>query len=47
MSKRTTAATRLKGITEMLTAEGLDVRTLLVAAGIDPAAALDAPGARP
>ena len=45
MSKRTTAAVWVKGIAEMLAAEGLDVRALLAAAGIDPAA-LDAPGAR-
>ncbi|HXW24596.1 MAG TPA: AraC family transcriptional regulator [Xanthobacteraceae bacterium] len=45
MSKRTTAAVWVKGIAEMLSAEGLDSRTLLAAAGIDPAA-LDAPGAR-
>ena len=45
MTKRTTAAVWVKGIAEMLTAEGLDARGLLVAAGIDPAA-LEAPGAR-
>jgi AraC-like DNA-binding protein len=45
MSKRTTAAIWVKGISEMLAAEGMDARGLLVAAGIDPAA-LDAPGAR-
>jgi AraC-like DNA-binding protein len=45
MSKRTTAAVWVKGIAEMLAAEGLDVPALLAAAGIDPAA-LDAPGAR-
>ena len=45
MSKGTTAAIWVKGIAEMLTAEGMDTRGLLVAAGIDPAA-LDAPGAR-
>jgi AraC-like DNA-binding protein len=45
VSKRTTAAVWVKGIVEMLTAEGLDVRALLAAAAIDPAA-LDAPGAR-
>jgi AraC-like DNA-binding protein len=43
--KRTTAAIWVKGIAEMLAAEGLDARALLVAAGIDPAG-LDAPGAR-
>jgi len=45
MSKRTTAAIWVKGIAEMLAAEGLDVGALLTAAGIDPAA-LDTPGAR-
>ena len=45
MSRRTTAAVWVKGIAEMLAAEGLDARALLVAAGIDPAA-LDAPAAR-
>jgi len=44
MSKRT-AAVWVKGIAEMLAAEGLDVHTMLTAAGIDPAA-LEAPGAR-
>src|SRR5262245_11581004 len=45
MSNRTTAAIWVRGIVEMLAAEGLDVRTLLAEARID-AAALDAPGAR-
>ena len=45
MSKRTTSAIWVKGIAEMLAAEGLDVPALLAAAGIDPAA-LEAPGAR-
>src|SRR5262245_57193988 len=45
MSKRTTSAVWVKSIAEMLAAEGLDVRALLGAAGIDPAA-LDSPGAR-
>jgi AraC-like DNA-binding protein len=45
MSKRATAAVWVKGIAEMLAAEGLDARALLLAAEIDPAA-LDAPGAR-
>ena len=45
MGKLTTAAIWVKGIAEMLAAEGLDVRALLAAAEIDPAA-LDAPGAR-
>jgi AraC-like DNA-binding protein len=45
MSKRTTSAVWVRGIAEMLAAEGLDVRVLFAAAGIDPAA-LEAPGAR-
>jgi AraC-like DNA-binding protein len=45
MTKRTTSAVWVRGIAEMLTAEGLDVPALLAAAGID-AASLDAPGAR-
>src|SRR5947207_7942792 len=45
MGKRTTAAIWVKGIAEVLAAEGLDATALLVAAGIEPAA-LDAPGAR-
>jgi AraC-like DNA-binding protein len=45
MDKRTTAAAWVKGIAEMLAAEGLDARALLVDAGIDPAA-LDASAAR-
>jgi AraC-like DNA-binding protein len=45
MSRRTTSAIWVKGIAEMLAAEGLDVRALFAAAGIDPAA-LDGPGAR-
>ena len=45
MSKRTTSAVWVKGIADMLAAEGLDARALLASAGID-AAALDAPGAR-
>ena len=45
MGKRTTAAIWVKGIAEMLAAEGLDVRVLLAAAEIDPAA-LEAQGAR-
>src|SRR5215468_7594047 len=45
MAKRTTAAVWVKGIAEMLAAEGLDVAALFGAAGID-AAALDAPAAR-
>jgi AraC-like DNA-binding protein len=45
MAKQTTAAVWVKGIAEMLAAEGLDPGALLAAAGID-AAALAAPGAR-
>ena len=45
MSKRTTSAVWVKGIADMLAAEGLDVRALLAAPAIDPAA-LDTPGAR-
>jgi AraC-like DNA-binding protein len=45
VSKRTTSAVWVKGIADMLAAEGLDARALLVAAGIDPAA-LEAPDAR-
>jgi AraC-like DNA-binding protein len=45
MSKLTTAAIWVKGIAEMLAAEGLDVPALLAEARIDPAA-LDAQGAR-
>jgi AraC-like DNA-binding protein len=45
MAKRTTAAVWVKGIAEMLTAEGLDVPSLYTAAGIDRAA-LEGPTAR-
>lgn len=45
MSKRTTSAVWVKGIAEVLAAEGLDVPALLAAAQIDPAL-LDAPGGR-
>jgi AraC-like DNA-binding protein len=45
MSKKTTAAIWVKGIADMLTAEGLDVSALFAAAGIDPVALAD-PGAR-
>jgi AraC-like DNA-binding protein len=45
MGKRTTAAIWVKGIVEMLAAEGLDTRALLAAAQIDPAE-LEGPGAR-
>ena len=44
MDKRTTAAAWVKGIAEMLAAEGLDARALLGDAGIDPVA-LEAPAA--
>jgi AraC-like DNA-binding protein len=45
MTKLTTSAVWVRGIAEMLAAEGLDVRALLAEAGID-AASLEAPGAR-
>jgi AraC-like DNA-binding protein len=45
MSNRTTAAIWVRGIAEMLAAEGLDVRALLAEARIDPEA-LEVPGAR-
>jgi AraC-like DNA-binding protein len=45
MGKRTTAAIWVKGILEMLAAEGLDTRTLLAAAEIDPSE-LEGSGAR-
>jgi AraC-like DNA-binding protein len=45
MGKRTTAAIWVKGIVEMLAAEGLDTYALLAAAQIDPAE-LEGPGAR-
>src|SRR5262249_41799073 len=45
MAERTTAAVWVKGIAEMLAAEGLDVGALFAATGIE-ATALDAPGAR-
>jgi hypothetical protein len=45
MTKRTTSAVWVRGIADMLAAEGLDARALLVAAGIAPAA-LHAPDAR-
>ena len=45
MTKRTTSAVWVRGIAEMLAAEGLDVGALLAAGGIDPAS-LEAPGAR-
>jgi len=45
MRKQTTAAIWVKGIAEMLAAEGLGVGGLLAEAGIDPAL-LEAPGAR-
>jgi AraC-like DNA-binding protein len=45
MSKLTTSAVWIRGIAEMLAAEGLDAGALLALAGIDPAT-LEAPGAR-
>jgi AraC-like DNA-binding protein len=45
MAKWTTSAVWVRGIADMLAAEGLDVRALLAAAEIDPAD-LDAQGAR-
>jgi AraC-like DNA-binding protein len=45
MAERTTSAVWVKGIAEMLAAEGLNVDALFAATGID-AAALGAPGAR-
>lgn len=45
MRKRTTSAVWVKGIVEVLAAEGLDVGALLPLAGIDPAT-LESPGAR-
>ena len=45
MTKRTTAAVWVKGIAELLAAEGLDVANLYAAAGIDPRA-LEGPSAR-
>ena len=44
MAERTTAAAWVKGIAEMLAAEGLDVGKLFEASGID-VTALAAPGA--
>jgi AraC-like DNA-binding protein len=45
MAKRTTAAVWVKGVADMLAAEGLDVASLFAAAGIEPAS-LEGPGAR-
>ncbi len=45
MAERTTSAVWVKGIAEMLAAEGLNVGALFAATGID-AVALEAPGAR-
>jgi len=45
MTKRTTSAVWVKGIADMLAAEGLDVASLYASVGIDPAA-LEGPGAR-
>src|SRR3974377_535143 len=45
MTKRTTSAGGVKGIADMLAAEGLDVASLYASVGINPAA-LEGPGAR-
>jgi len=45
MTKRTTSSVWVKGMADMLAAEGLDVASLYAAVGIDPAA-LEGPGAR-
>src|SRR5262249_18996235 len=45
MSKKTTAAVWLRGITEMLMAERIDSAAVFAGAGIDPAM-VEAPGAR-
>ena len=45
MTKRTTSSVWVKGMADMLAAEGLDVANLYAAVGIDPAA-LEGPGAR-
>jgi AraC-like DNA-binding protein len=45
MTKRTTSAVWVKGIADMFSAEGLDARALMGAAGIDPAS-LELPDAR-
>jgi hypothetical protein len=45
MTKRTTAAVWVKGMADMLAAEGLDVTSLFAAAGIEPAS-MEGPGAR-
>jgi AraC-like DNA-binding protein len=45
MNKRTTSAVWLRGIAQMLTAEGMDPRAVFSGAGIDPGL-VDAPGAR-
>src|ERR1700752_1786498 len=45
MSKRTTSSVWVRGMAEMLAAEGLDVATLFATAGVDPAS-LDGPSAR-
>jgi AraC-like DNA-binding protein len=45
VSTRATSAVWVKGIADMLAAEGLDARALVVAAGIEPAA-LESPDAR-
>ena len=46
MRAHTTSAVWVRGIASVLTGEGLDVRALLAAAAIDPAA-LDDPVAKP
>src|ERR1700756_3657160 len=45
MTRRTTSAVWVRGMAEMLAAEGLDVATLFATAGVDPAS-LDGPSAR-
>src|SRR6516165_6497916 len=45
MTKRTTSSVWVKGMADMLAAEGLDVASLYASVGIDPAA-LEGPGAR-
>ena len=45
MTKRTTAAVWVKGIADLLAAEGLDVASLFAAAGIERSS-LEGPGAR-
>src|SRR5215471_7882043 len=45
MTKRTTAAVWVKGIADLMAAEGLDVASMFAAAGIEPSS-LQGPGAR-